>query len=191
MNVSSVALNAITVTTMKQDLIISAFTLIPYLLVAWAFNVLSDGDASTFWKALVVLVAVRVIFAFIDMLGGLLRWRLWGGKQLVTYALGWFNTHQFPQRKYADDDMGNYLALIQGDPEQPLALRMAAAELERLFGVYEQFGILIGARFHSAYQMAFEMYAPLSRADKRSVFDEPYFAKAANVLGTDEGDRKT
>ena len=77
-----------------------------------------------------------------------------------------------------DDNMGNYLARIEQDPEQPLALRTAVAELEQAFGLYEQFGILVGTRFHDAYRVAFEQYAPSSRAAKRSVTEEPCFTKA-------------
>jgi hypothetical protein len=167
---------------MKHDLIISAFTLVPYLLVAWGFTVLTDGEASTFWKALLVLFAFRTFFALIDTLGGVLRWRLWGRNLTVAHALDWFTSRQFPQRKYADDDMGAYLVRIEDDPEQPLALRMAAAELDRMFGVYEQFGILVGARFRDAYRVALEQYAPSSRASKRSVTEEPVFTKAADNL---------
>src|SRR5688572_28798645 len=131
---------------MKHDLIISVFTLIPYLLVAWSFAVMTDGDGetSTFWKALLVLILLRTFFAVIDTLGEVLRWRLWGRKLFVAHALNWLTSRQFPQRKYADDNMGNYLARIEQDPEQPLALRMAVAELERMFLVYEEFGILVG-----------------------------------------------
>lgn len=168
--------------TMRHDFIISAFTLAPYLLVAWGFTVLTDGEASTFWKALLVLFALRTLFALIDTLGGVLRWRLWGRNLLVAHALDWFTARQFPQREYANDDMGNYLVRIIDDPKQPLALRMAAAELDRTFGVYEQFGVLVGVRFHDAYRVAFEQYAPSSRAPKQSVTEEPWFAKASDNL---------
>jgi hypothetical protein len=160
--------------TMKHDLIVSAFTLTPYLLVACSFTALTDGEASTFWKALLVLFALRICFGLIDTLGGVLQWRLWGRNALVAHALNWFTARQFPQRKYAEDDLGNYLARIEQDPEQPHALRMAAAELDRMFLVYEEFGILVGVRFHDAYRVAFEQYAPSSRAPKRSVCDEPW-----------------
>ena len=72
-----------------------------------------------------------------------------------------------------------------------LAIRMAAAELERLFGVYEQFGILVGARFRSAYLNAFELYAPSSKAARRSVFDEPYFAKTTDRPEIEAEEKKT
>jgi hypothetical protein len=166
--------------TYRQDLIISAFTLAPYLLVAWGFTVMTDNEASTFWKALLVLSGLRIVFAFIDMLGGVLRWRLWGRSVSVANALTWFTARQFPQRKYADDDMGNYLARIEQDPEQSLALRMAAAELGRLFLIYEDFGIFVGSRFHDAYKVAFEQYAPPTRASKRSVTEEPWFRGGDN-----------
>jgi hypothetical protein len=91
----------------------------------------------------------------------------------------WFAARQFPQRKYADDDLGNYLARIEQGTDAPLASRMPAAELERMFGMWEQFGILVGARCHSAYEAAFEEYASASRAEKRSVTDEPYFSQKA------------
>ena len=60
--------------------------------------------------------------------------------------------------------LGNYLARIAQDPEQPLALRVAVAELERLFGIFEVLGIVGGARFQEAYRLAFEQYAPACKA---------------------------
>ena len=65
-----------------------------------------DGEASTFWKVLLALFVLRAFFGLIDALGGILKWRLWGRKALVANALNWFTTRQFPQRKYADDDIG-------------------------------------------------------------------------------------
>ena len=138
-------------TKAHQDLIVSAFTLIPYLLVAWGFTALTDGEASTFWKALLALIIVRTFFALIEALGGVLKWRLWGRNVLVGQALNWFTSRQFPQRKYAHDYMGNYLARIESDPEQPPALHMAATELNRMFLAYEEFGILVDNRFYDAY----------------------------------------
>jgi hypothetical protein len=63
--------------------------------------------------------------------------------------------------------------VIEQDPEQPLALRMAAAELGRLFLIYEDFGIFV--RGFMTPIVAFEQYAPPTRASKRSVTEEPWF----------------
>jgi hypothetical protein len=50
----------------------------------------------------------------------------------------------------------------------------------RLFLVYEEFSIFVGARFYDAYKVAFEQYAPRTRASKRSVGEEPWFRGADN-----------
>lgn len=164
--------------------LVSAVSLTPYLLVAWAFTALGDGEWATFWGVLLALIVVRALFGLLDMLCGILQWRLWGRTHLVSQALNWFKTHQFPQRQFADDDLGNYLARIADDPGHPIALTSAAKELEGLFGIFEGLGILAGARFRLAYQDAFEQYAPRSRAERQSVEDDPYFLTTANKLQT-------
>ena len=162
----------------RKDLVVSAFTLLPYLVLALIFAVFADKDekAWMFIVAFLVLLALRTFIVLMNTVSGILQWRLYGRKELVAYALNWYASRQFPQRRYADDDLGNYLAKIEDDVEQSLAVRLAATELNNQFLIYENFGILVGARFRKAYEMAFEQYASRSRAAKASVSDEPWFS---------------
>lgn len=162
-----------------RDLVVSAFTLLPYFVLALIIAAFADKDekAWTFLVALLVLLALRTFIVLMNTVSGILQWRLCGRKREVAHAFTWFASWQFPQRKYADDDLGNYLARIEHDAEQPLAVRLAATELNNKFLIYESFGILVGARFRKAYEIALEQYAPRSRAAKASVFDEPWFTK--------------
>jgi hypothetical protein len=101
---------------------ISIFALVPYALVAWAYNLLNNDDASGFWTALGVLIGVRFFFFIIETLGDVLCWRLYKRSLAVENALTFLKANGFPQRKFKEDDLGGYLARIQDD-RSILALR--------------------------------------------------------------------
>ncbi len=153
--------------TNQQRLVIFAFSMVPYLLVSWVYTALTDGESATFWTALGVLMGVRLFFSIIEGIGKVLLWRLYGRNLVVGTAVNIFKTREFPQRKYPDDSLGDYLCRIQDDPEYPSRLRQSAAQVEQTLVVMEEFGILVGARMHSAYEAALDIYAPRERATDR------------------------
>ncbi len=78
-------------------------------------------------------------------------------------TLNLFKTNGYPQRKYEHDNLLNYLSRIQDDPENPSRLRESAIQVEQTLVVMEEIGILAGARVHSAYEAALDIYAPRDR----------------------------
>ena len=145
---------ALPMTQAKHALVMFAFSMLPYTLVAWGYAELTDGRSTSFWTALGVLVGVRLFFSIIEGLGKILLWRLYGRKHVVGIAMNLFKANGFPQRKYEHDTLLAYLSRIKGDPENPSRLRQSAVQVEQTLVIMEELGILVGARMHSAYEAA-------------------------------------
>lgn len=86
---------------------------------------------------------------------------------MVGNALALLNANAYPQRKYSDDNLGGYLARIQADPLSPSRLRQSALDIKHIGAIIEQLGITAGARAHSAFETALDLYAPRSQATEQ------------------------
>jgi len=155
---------------MKSAVIVSAFAAVPYLLVAWGYAALVGGGAIVFWIGLAVLLGARLFFALIEMVGSSLAWRLHGRRIMVDNFLSFLRTKNFPRRYYDHDDFTNYLDRVENDDALSLSLRRDAREWYKFLGILEDLGIVIGARMHSATEIAFETYSPRANAPR---FSEP------------------
>src|SRR5262245_13768586 len=133
-----------------HPLIITLFSVLPYAVVAWGYTKLTDGDTTTFWITLGVLFAIRLFFLTIESLGHVVSLRLHRRQIAVNSALKFLKANGFPPRKFADDNLWNYLARIHNDPECPDALRKSAAGIEHALALIEEFSILMGAHAHEA-----------------------------------------
>ena len=58
----------------KSLLVFVLFSALPYLLLVGSLTVLFDGNARTFWRSLVTILAIRLLFALLDTAGAFL-WR--------------------------------------------------------------------------------------------------------------------
>ncbi len=74
------------------------FALVPYALVAWGYKKLTGGDDGDYWIAFGVLIAVRLFFSLIEMLGGILAWRVYGKGLAVTGLHEFLRSNEFPKR---------------------------------------------------------------------------------------------
>ena len=154
--------------SLKPQLVTFGFAMVPYLLVSWGYTKLTDGDTKRFWIALGVLLGVRLFFGLIEILGGVLAWRLYGKKSMVEKALEMFRSNKFPMREYSHDNLGNYLARIEDSDEVSLTVKRAAKDLETVLGMFENLGILVGARIYSATETALDLYSPKSETKEFS-----------------------
>ena len=87
-----------------HPLMIAAFAAIPYGLVTWGYTAFTDGDVQAFWVALGVLLGIRLFFSLIEMLGGVLYWRLYGRRIVLSNALKFLKTNGFPPRESTPSD---------------------------------------------------------------------------------------
>ena len=58
----------------KSLLVFILFSALPYLLLVGSLTVLFDGNARTFWRSLVTILAIRLLFALLDT-AGVFLWR--------------------------------------------------------------------------------------------------------------------
>ena len=58
----------------KSLLVFVLFSALPYLLLVGSLTVLFDGHARTFWRSLVTILAIRLLFALLDT-AGVFLWR--------------------------------------------------------------------------------------------------------------------
>ena len=61
----------------KSLLLFVLFSALPYLLLVGSLTVLFDGNARTFWRSLVTILAIRLLFALLDTAGVFLRRKLY------------------------------------------------------------------------------------------------------------------
>jgi hypothetical protein len=146
----------------KSKIIGSLIGLLPYLLVAWAST--KFNHSITFWNALGFIAAARLLFGFTDELGGILAWRLHGRRIAVANALKYLRVNKFPLRYFNHDDFLNYMARVEADDSLEPRSRSAAAVWVRTLALFENMGILIGARMNSASNAALEIYSPRAAA---------------------------
>ena len=62
----------------KSLLVFVLFSALPYLLLVGSLTVLFDGNARTFWRSLVTILAIRLLFALLDTAGVFLWRKLYG-----------------------------------------------------------------------------------------------------------------
>lgn len=150
----------------KPQLIVFGFSVVPYLLLSWGYSELTDGTTKTFWISLAVLFGFRLFFSIIELIGSVLTWRLYGKKFMIDRALEIFRNNGFPMREYSHDNLGSYLARIESNEEISQSVKRAAKDLETLLIMFENQGILAGARTYSATEIALDLYAPRNSAHK-------------------------
>lgn len=141
----------------RTQFIMVLFVWIPYALVAWGFAQISHGS---FFSTLGVLVAIRLFFSIIEFLGSILSWRLYGKKKAIERSLTLLRSNEFPKRQYADDDLLKYLVRIERDETCTLQIKSAAKQWEQALAFFEDSGILLGMRMHSAAEAALNIYSP-------------------------------
>ncbi len=148
----------------KSGAILFFFSWVPYLLVAGGYSQFVHGDMRAFWPALGTLVAVRFFFIVIEWLGGILTWRLYGKRRVVAKFLEFLRANNYPKRFYHHDNFLAYLTRIQDDRSFLEPLRMSARQTERELELFEEMGMLLGMRMHSASEAALEIHSPRGEA---------------------------
>ena len=150
------------------SLITASIAFIPYLLLAWAASkLLSDTG---FWQALGWLLGLRLFFGVVEMIGGILAWRVYGRRVSSAIFAQALREGKFPQRYdiYADAD--EYFDQVVADQAQPVDMRVTAGTFIGSIKAYRSVGLLTGLRIGSAWESALEIHSPkalwLNREDE-------------------------
>jgi len=152
-----------------NTIVVSVFSILPYLLISLVYTALTDGHAKTFWMALGLLYGARLFFGLIETLSWTLLWHFYGKKQAVNRAVEFLRVNQFPMRKYHHDNFSTYLSRIQGGDdyaEYPQSLKASAIGIECELALLEELAVWPAARMRSAWETALDHYAPREGALK-------------------------
>ena len=160
----------------RSNIIITLFSVIPYLLVSWGYTVLVDGAEKQFWGVFGVLIAVRLFFSVIETFGGVLSWHLYGKRLMINKFLRLLWENNYPKRTYKDENFLDYLSQIE-DGTYPDTLKKSAKEFYSLLSTFESMGILLGMRMHSASESALEIYSPKAETTITKEQDEMGFCE--------------
>ena len=143
-----------------------AFSAIPYVLVAWGITKFTNGDTQAFWVALGVLIGLRLFFSIIEMLGGILYWRLYARRITLDSMLKFLKANDYPPRKDPHDGIISYILRIQNDPEYPEPLRKSTFWIEHELTTSGELGLLGDMRLWKAWDAALDVYAPKAQATR-------------------------
>ena len=146
-----------------QD-IVAITSLASYSALAAAYAALVDGGVKAFGLALGVFVTVRLLFGLVEGCGRWLAWRLHDRNLIIGRYVRILRSQQFPRKRYSHDDFLTYLSRIQNEESYPESMRALAIELEFELTVFEEAGIVRGARMHAASDAALEIYSPSAEA---------------------------
>lgn len=151
----------------KSKIITLGCSFIPYVAVVWGYVELTNGGIREFWSVLGVLFGARLFFSFVETIGSILAWRVHGKSAMIHNCLEILRTNKFPMREYAHDNLGNYLARIDGGEQYSAEIQCLAKELSRSLELTENMGILSGMRLHAAWSEALDIYSPKESAPNR------------------------
>jgi len=157
---------------------------IPYLLVAWVLNKFV-GEGSYFWMIFGIMLLIRLGFSIMEVIGGILAWRLYNKKAMVNRVVDFLKVHNFPPRRCAFDDFDAYLSRIDKFGQYPPKLDMYGKLIpeetpryypQELINEARKFeqrlleapyqGVLAERRQNAAYNLALDIYSPKDTAPK-------------------------
>ena len=148
----------------------------PYLLVVW--GVAAMFPSVSFFKALVLVVGVRFMIGLVETLGLVFSWQVYGREKAVMDFVAVLHHNKFPGRYDKNGDFLHYLASIDNDETLDPDVRQSAREMGSLLRMYENIGLLQGARMRNVSELALEAYSPRANAPEPS---EPPTADTAEA----------
>jgi hypothetical protein len=148
----------------KAGMLFGAIGLLPYFTVAWAVSAWTDGGWVAFGTTLGILFVARAFFSAVEGFTAFLQWRLREREIAVANLLRSLRVNGFPQRYYKHDDFSTYICRVRDDFTVSEAIKWEAKIMETMIAMFENSGILAGARWHAASEAALEAYSPKAQA---------------------------
>jgi len=119
-----------------------------------------------FWPVLGAIVAARLCFGLLDVIGGVISWHMVGRRVAVANWLARLRANQFPPREYANDDASTFFMRIHENNRLPEVMRFTAREAEVLLESSASQGRFVEARMNAAADAALEAYSPAGLCKK-------------------------
>ncbi|KVW40536.1 hypothetical protein [Burkholderia ubonensis] len=142
----------------QSKLWFSGVAFIPYAVLAYGFNWLTNGSDHDLTTAIIVLLGGRLVYALIDNVTAAIAWRLHGRKRAVGAFLKLMRENRMPRRENSSDSLRSYLSYVDSDYESDATVRSAARQISTIIEQSHHDGLLGGGRVEKAAQEAYERY---------------------------------
>jgi hypothetical protein len=143
----------------RDQIVVALLGFIPDAAVAYVAMKLTDGEWSTFWW---VWIAIQVLYLFNwtkRAVWSSLLWRLGLRRRAAAEALAALRASGLPRPNEDDRDVDHYLARLIDDDEQPVAVRVKAAEWRAVLEEVAQRGLQQALQAGQAWEDAFAAYS--------------------------------
>lgn len=142
----------------QSKLWFSGVAYIPYVVLAYGFNWLTNGSNSDLGTTLAVLLGGRLLYALIDGITAEIAWRVDGKKRAIEAFLKLMRETDMPKRDNAKDSLADYLNYLDSDYEKDPVIRSAARQISTIIEQSHYEGLRGGIRIENAAQLAYERY---------------------------------
>lgn len=139
-----------------------------YCVISWVLSAWMDGGAKEFLWILIAMIGLRIAYEFVDFVGGVIVWRVYGRRKAVAHFLEIMQKANLPMRCYCHDRIDDYLHRIESEDfhgyrtgEIKAEAKKTAAELNHLLmTVSDQHGAIAEARTWDAMGRALKIHSP-------------------------------
>lgn len=151
--------------TIKHSAVATVVSGVVYCGIAWGINKLLDGGREEFLWTLGILMGLRAAYGLADFTAGIITWRVFGRRLLVSSYVALLRECKMPKRAFCTDDVSNYLGRIIEPGATDYRNGSITPELQRhaleiKIALECQQGILVDARKSDAMRRALEIYSP-------------------------------
>lgn len=139
-------------------LVMTVLGFIPDALLAFVVMKLTDDEWSTFWWVWIGLQVLYLLAWAKRAIWSSVVWRLWLRRRAGDEALGVLNVCRFPHPEPDEEDIEIYLTRIMEDEEQPVGVRIRAAEWRATVNANASRSLQIGMQIHQAWSDGLDAY---------------------------------
>lgn len=141
----------------QSKLWFSGVAYIPYAILAYAYNWLTNGTNNDLTIALLVLLGGRLVYGVIDQLTALVAWKVHGRKRAENAFLALMRENHMPRMAHSGS-LSSYLSYIDDDSEENSAVRSAARQISTIISQSQHESLMGGNRVERAACAAYDRY---------------------------------
>lgn len=148
----------------KTQCIAKLSAVLMYAAIAGVYERILRGSFNDFLRVFGILILLRTAFHISEMLANIVAWHARERRVLVRTYTRFLKENEFPQREYAHDGLGHYLASLSNTAKYPERIRQLASEIQRTRELMWHFGVLTGSRYECGWEGALDVHSPRERA---------------------------
>lgn len=153
---------------MKTGLVTTLVSSVFYGGIAWGVTKLIDGGRKEFFWTLGILVAIRWAYAFLEFVVGVIVWRIYGRRNMVTNFVTIMRDGNLPRRVYCNDHITNYFSRIIEPGISDYKAREITPDIQKIASdmynvlntVRDEHGMMAEMRTCDAMERALAIHSP-------------------------------